>query len=165
MSLRTAIRTPRPLAPQRKRRRIVAATGIGWSLMVLGAVLTSGSGEASVLGHFVNGFGLGMTFAVYLMLMMPWKLGLPSLKGYQADERQHLQLLQAYTLAYRVIGVAVLLGAMYLLIGSDEGTRLPLPHTREQWYPVFWAAILLVGALPTAILAWTEPDFDDGGQA
>lgn len=156
MSLQSAIRSPRPLASRAKRRLTVLAVVIGWCLMVIGAVLQSSPDASPLPGLTLAGFGLGITFVAYILLMIPWKLGLPSLRDSSSDERQRQQLLQVYTLAYRVIGVMVLLGMMYLLTAS--GGTLPLPHTHAGWYPVAWAAIILIGGLPTAILAWTEPD-------
>ena len=45
---------------------------------------------------------------------------------------------------------------LYAMIGLDNGWWLP--RTFNELQAVFWGALLLASTLPSAILAWTEPD-------
>ncbi len=74
----------------------------------------------------------------------------------ELDERQ----MQIRNLAYRnaYIGVSALIVIILLYLLLAEGFRLPVPIGYNQINPLFWTIWTIVMTLPSAILAWTEPE-------
>ncbi|MBO0933798.1 hypothetical protein [Fibrella aquatilis] len=79
-----------------------------------------------------------------------WQLG--NAPDNQLDERQLQVRNRVYRLAY--IGVATLVLA--LLLVAIFG--FPLPQGFDDVQPFYWTIATIVLTLPSAILAWTEPD-------
>jgi hypothetical protein len=129
-------------------------------------------------------------FAVFLAIMYlgysatprwPWWLAVPAIvtfvatgyafvrlamaPGYAADtldrfldERQRLVRDRAYRVAYYVVtGLMILLSVGVIYIAGSEDTW---SAWREPALFLPWAAFI-VGSLPTAIVAWAEPDPPD----
>lgn len=155
-----ALSTPRPLAPLARRRRLVLMAGIGYALflsMVALASVVSLPDAVLIAGSLV---GLVLAFMGGIQLMKPSHLGLPEGRAAHLDERQWQRLSQAHILAYRLLGALFLLAVFYFLLAFKNG-HLPIPRSDFAWFSVYLGAILFVPALPTAILAWTEPDLTD----
>lgn len=79
-----------------------------------------------------------------------WQLG--NAPDERLDERQLQIRNRIYRLAY--IGVATLVLA--ILIAAIFG--FPLPQGYDNVQPFYWTISTIVITLPSAILAWTEPD-------
>ncbi len=79
-----------------------------------------------------------------------WQLG--NAPDNQLDERQLQVRNRIYRLAY--IGVATLVLAV--LIAAIFG--FPLPQGYDNVQPFYWTISTVVITLPSAILAWSEPD-------
>jgi hypothetical protein len=76
------------------------------------------------------------------------------------DERQQLVRNRAYTLAYQIVGGLFLILTLLTLIALNNGTDW-LPRSLNEFNAVFWGLWLLTTTLPTAVLAWTEPDISE----
>jgi hypothetical protein len=63
----------------------------------------------------------------------------------------------AYRLAYTVVATIVLLFGLFGTVALDGG-KMWLPQTYNQASYLLWGAILLTLTLPSAIIAWTEPE-------
>jgi len=75
----------------------------------------------------------------------------------QLDERQ-VALRNAASLdAFRVVATSLLLGIIWVALGVDKSLWW-VPKTYNEWNMVFWGAIVMTLALPSAFLAWREPD-------
>ncbi|SEJ91753.1 hypothetical protein SAMN04488058_1367 [Deinococcus reticulitermitis] len=150
----------RPLAPRRLRRRLVLTMGLGYGLYLGTVALSSAAAlppAALIAGALL---GLGLMFAGGIRLMKPSRLGLPEGRVHELDERQAQRLAQMHILAYRLLGALFMLAALYFTLAFRNG-QLPIPRSDFAWTSVYLGAILLIPVLPTAILAWTEPDLED----
>jgi len=67
---------------------------------------------------------------------------------------------RAYLESYRVFVAVVLVGLLVVGIGSDVVDR-PLLVDFDVVQPVLWAGILYGMLLPSAVVAWGEPDLDE----
>ena len=101
---------------------------------------------ASLLGLAA---GIGMIIYLYRGTGF-WQLG--NAPDERLDERQLQVRNRVYRLAY--IGVATLVLA--ILIAAIFG--IPLPQGYDNLQPFYWTISTVVLTLPSAILAWTEPD-------
>ena len=76
------------------------------------------------------------------------------------DERQQRVRDRAYLHGYQALGATIVFGGIYALLAWDTRAKLGLwlPRTWNETQAVFWGLFLLALTLPTAIIAWTEPD-------
>jgi len=138
------------------RRRIVLTAFGGYAFVLLVNLLHGLDGVPEGLWKGLAGLGLVLTMLGAIPLMSPSRIGLPEGRDRDMDERQWQRLSQAHIRAYRVLGLVLLLGGLYLQIAHRWHLPLPTPHFN--WLTLWPGAALLIPALPTAILAWTEPD-------
>lgn len=108
---------------------------------VVGILLTAGL----ILGTFIY---------LYVNTNL-WNLGNGPDKN--LDERQIQVRNNAYRHAYTVIASLVVVIGLYYAIALDKDA-LWIPQTYDQASYFLWGAILLTMTLPSAILAWTEPE-------
>ncbi len=158
---RTALHRPAPPSGRTIRRALVLATYLGY--MVLVAMFWARSVRDLpnwfLLLILVPGFVTLLSFAglytsTYSMADQPDK---------RLDERQRMVRDRAYRLAYQVVATVLLLLIFYAMVAIDGGD-LWFPRTLNQFSAIFWGAMLLTTSLPTAMIAWTEPDeVDDEG--
>lgn len=149
-----------PLAPLGQRRRVVLLTFGGYALVLLVLALQS----LFKLGDWILllpiPLGMVATFIGGIQLMKPSRLGLPEGRDRTMDERQWQRLSQAHTVAYRILGMIFLLSTGYFY--AAHGQNLPLPTSSFAWSTIWLGAAIFIPVLPTAILAWTEPDPAEG---
>lgn len=83
-------------------------------------------------------------------------------RGNDLDEREHAIRDRAYYRAYKILSSIALCVLFYYVIALDSNV-LPLrvPQAEGSRMAVFLCAFLLVTTLPTAILAWDEPDLEE----
>lgn len=152
---RTALQRPVPSSGRTIRRALVLATYLGYILLVamfwarsvrdLPAwflLLVLAPGSVTLLSF------VGLYTATHSIADQPDK---------RLDERQRLIRDRAYRSAYQVLAAVFLMSALYSYIALDSGS-LWFPRTANQLNAFFWGAMLLAMTLPTAIIAWTEPD-------
>ncbi|GMA15851.1 hypothetical protein E5F05_06710 [Deinococcus metallilatus] len=147
---------PRPLAPLATRRRLVLMAVGGYTLFLLTVGLDSAFGLPDGLLIPLALVSMLLLFRGGIQLMKPSRLGLPEGRDHQMDERQWQRLAQAHITAYRLLGALFLLAVVYFLLAFKH--HLPTPSTSFAWMSLYLGAIIFIPALPTAILAWTEPD-------
>lgn len=152
---RTALHRPVPPSGRTIRRALVLATYLGY--MVLVAMFWARSVRDLpnwfLLLILVPGFVTLLSFAglytsTYSMADQPDK---------RLDERQRMVRDRAYRFAYHALAAVFLVAALYAYIALDSGS-LWFPRTSNQLNAFFWGAMLLATTLPTAVIAWTEPD-------
>jgi hypothetical protein len=130
------------------RRRWVAVTGVGFAVALAAAVAGLVPLALAGLLAFLVG-GAGTTISVS---------NIGDRRASVLDERQLARRDRAYRLAYGAIGWPLSFLLVYLMFVLASGRPL-LPEEFVQVGAVVLAgAIMLVVLLPTAILAWTEPD-------
>lgn len=79
------------------------------------------------------------------------------------DERQLALRNAAYLDAYRLVSAIVLLGVIWIAVGTDKGFWW-IPSSYDEWNIVFWGLFLYTTSLPSALLAWREPDRLEEGE-
>lgn len=147
----------RPPLSQRQRRLLVLGLyggfGIfGWS----GAAHSLSLSAGSVAGGCAL---LGMLWAFW---MLATRVGLPDPSDPNLDERQ---LQRVYAVGYTAYGALFFLmlgGLVYLFFAQGGVLTLPYPRSGDEWFGPLLACLFMGMTLPTAILAWTEPDATDG---
>ncbi len=155
---------PRPLPTRAHRRRLVTvyATGLLTALVVSLLRLT-GTFDAVASGlrlPLLIVFLLAAAGVLYgtVHLAFPARLGLPQGRAADLDERQVARVAQANTVAYRALALTVLLGAESVL--RSGGHLTALQGRQDAVQGLMLLVLLTLPFLPTAILAWTEPDAD-----
>lgn len=155
--MNTRIGAPR-LLPLGQRRRLVLVGIIGFALMLLGPVLRSWfSPQAGSVWSLPSLAGLLLVFYGWARLLVPQHSGLPRPDQPGLDERQQAVVTRAYAAAYRVLAAVVLVAYLYVMLTTwfpelprvFQGAEISMLGIGLSW---------LVGGLPTAILAWNEPD-------
>lgn len=73
------------------------------------------------------------------------------------DERERQVRDHAYRFAYVGVASAFMLLITYAAIVHDSG-RGWLPRTWNESQAIVWGVLLLTWTLPSAVVAWTEPD-------
>ncbi|MFC3832199.1 MULTISPECIES: hypothetical protein [Deinococcus] len=155
--MNAGLASSRPLAPLSRRRRVVLLATGGYTVLILSIVIQELLASRSVVWLVLAVAGLVMVILGSVQLMRPARLGLPEGRDRDLDERQWQRLAQAHITAYRVLGVAFLLGSLYFYLAHNNGS-LPLPTQPFAWMTIWMGAVLFIPTLPTTILAWTEPD-------
>jgi hypothetical protein len=142
--------------PRLVRRVVVAIVLLGYPLLVAAWVglpmvgvpplvwaLTVGVLALAVIG------GAGALYA--------YRHAMAQAPDSQLDERQIAVRDRAYLSAYRVFVALVLVALLLAGVVPDILDR-PLEMTFETVQPLFWGAMLYSIILPSAIVAWQEPD-------
>jgi hypothetical protein len=75
-----------------------------------------------------------------------------------ADERQRAILQHAQAVSYRILGPAIVLVALYLIYAPMFLGHVWLPSTQVEQVELLAGFALLLGTLPAAVIAWSEPD-------
>lgn len=152
------------LEPQSYRRKTVIAYALALALILVSGALRSYGASPSYRNSFLEfAYVFPMLLAVALGIyafagLGPRGMALPRMTAHGSadhlDEREKGRLMQAQLTAQRIYaGLAALTMLTYVFTG-DGFIRFPA------WsFAVF--TIGLVTYLPTAILAWTEPDLED----
>ena len=91
-----------------------------------------------------------------MTLFTSWVWHAANNPDHDLDERQQRVRDRAYLYGYRGLGSAVVVVSVYAGIAFDNAWWLPT--TWNQVQAVVWGVLLLAVTLPTAILAWIEPD-------
>jgi hypothetical protein len=136
------------------RRRLVAAVYGGYAALVVAGVLLGRLGWAWQ-SLFPVLFGVA-GFAGFFVLRRAVQLA-ADLPDAALDERQRAVRDRAYVAAYRYVGALFFLAAVYGGLAWDSGL-LWLPGDWVAIQAIVWGVFLLVTTLPSAALAWDEPE-------
>ncbi len=141
-----------PLVKRSLRRALVVGCYGGYALLVLAWVFTP-----TPLREILS-LWLGLLCVTCMgMLLMPNILGVSGGMETLLDERQRALRHRTYVRAYSVLAGLVAFVALYVFIAVDAGT-LWLPRSNLALQAVLWGVLILVVTLPTALVAWMEPD-------
>lgn len=155
----TTLPVPVPV-PRASRRRLVLGSYLGFALFVaLTLSLPPLFRALSWSKYLVLLPVLPLVSLVVwcsFRLLQPQRLGISDGTDELLDERQRLLRGRAYLNAYRVLGLLFMLLLLYISLAVDQGW--PMPHGYSAWNLLYMAALLLSLTLPSALLAWTEPD-------
>jgi hypothetical protein len=148
-------RLPEPTRAWR-RRAVLAAYG-GYALTV--AIFWIGYAADFGPKFRALGFVPGIVYLVGFFALCSRSLGAWSIANDSdnaLDERQQRVRDRAYRPSYWVVSLILLLGAAYVQLADSSGWWLP--SSTEAFQGITWTLIFLTMTLPTAIIAWTEPD-------
>ncbi len=139
-----------------RRRAVLAAYG-GYALTV--AIFWIG--YAADLGPRFRALGFipGLVYLVGFFALCSRGLGAWNIANDSdsaLDERQQRVRDRAYRPSYWVVSLILLLGTAYVQLANNSGWWLP--SSTEAFQGITWTLIFLTMTLPTAIIAWTEPD-------
>jgi hypothetical protein len=144
---------------RRQRRLHVLGLYGGYLAVALSWALASHLGQPLL---FVLVIAFGLVFLNSLVKLglghKPWNItGKPDA---ELDERQVQLRNRVYYLAYGLLSSILGVGLIYWYIATDaQRLALWLPSSPVEVGAVFWGLLLLLSSLPTAVLAWLEPDF------
>lgn len=142
---------------RRLRRRFVLIGAAGLLALVLTAFLQASGVERafwlplSVIGIVAMVFG----WARFLFGLV----GLPNPNEPELDERERTVVTRSYATAYRILGSLVVAVAAYVAL-SDLFPDLPTAGEIADRSGLLLALLWTVLGLPTAVLAWNEPDLE-----
>ena len=145
-----------PLPGRAQRRRLII------TMYVLCPVLIGVCWWLHLVVHPAFSFAM---IGVAVVLILLWsrlisRKYLTNLPLNQLDERQQAVRGHAYQTAYRILTGLVMLLGLYVGIGSFNA-QLFLPRDFWAWMIAFFALVILITSLPSAVFAWTEPDPQD----
>lgn len=153
----TGLHDHNPPAPLTRRRFSVPLGYGAWALLLLASALGL-LGMGGSLGKWAD--VLALISILGCVLTLAAASGLPNSKNLQLDEREQSRVTWAYASAYRLwLGVAGVLMLGYVVIDLT-GFDLDWPHT-NLFGTLPLPGFICAYTLPTALLAWTEPDPHD----
>ncbi|MBC7928564.1 MAG: hypothetical protein H7039_23210 [Bryobacteraceae bacterium] len=142
-----------------KRRSVVAATVITYVATCVFAVdaRTSSGLLLAVDLAFAALAGLGLVGCWLALVSLTRQYGFPGdLRLFTSrDERQSGVRHHAFVRGYMILTALVCSGVVYWMAPPEIGLPLPDPAYRG---PLLFGLIVFCTLLPTAIIAWTEPD-------
>lgn len=149
-----------------QRRRMVVLLYLGYPLGVGAVWLSEQLREANAFplvyaAGAVAIVGILATIVAYFKLMGRTTVNLPNISGRALDERQRRVRDGAFRGAYYTLMTLVtLIGAAVLLV-SIFGNAPTFSVTNGTAQVTWWGIFIVTNTLPTAIIAWNEPNPDD----
>ena len=138
------------LMPLASRRRLVVIGAVGL-LIIFASIFIPGT-TASVL-KLLPVIGILLMVYGWGRFILPNSSGLPQPNQLGLDERQQQVVTSAYATAYRILACGVMLVGISILF-----TNLPEMMQMADKTMLFVALVWTIISLPTAVLAWNEPD-------
>lgn len=148
-------------APTRRARRLTVTVFTGGLLLVTAASLLALGGldaprNLAVRATFL--LGAVLTLAGAARLALPTMQGLQTRRAGQLDERQQWRVAQALAASYRTVSLLLFALVGVLTFATPAAVaRLVRPGSLGSAGLLF-TLVFLLASLPSAILAWTEPD-------
>ena len=146
---------PAGWTPRYLRRRFVLGCALGYGGLLLFWLLAS---RLSTVWLFAPAALCALVFLVSFARIFygvqPWNVANRS--DAEVDERQRAVRERAHYLAYNSWGVAFGAGLFYWYFAGEFGWWLP--RAEPERTAVFWTLLLSFALLPSAVIAWLEPD-------
>jgi len=141
--------------PRRTRRLLVLETFLGYPLLVAGHTLLVMTDRVPVTLWAPVAIALMALSLIGVAIVYSWAKPRADSSA-RLDERQRAMLDRAHVIGYGVLGTVItLLSGALALVASFDG---PILVTMEGLTPFLIALGLYLPILPSAILAWIEPD-------
>ena len=141
-----------------QRRLLVAAIYLGLVTYVVEALMAESTWWLSVVGFF----GFFATIVIHFSLLLPFTQRIADEKESKLDERQAAVRNRAHRTAYQILGSVVMLALVYTSISLGYfSNQLWTPEiTADNASTIAMGAVFFIITLPTAIIAWNEPDLE-----
>ncbi len=143
-------------SPRSLRRILVVGVLAGYPLFVTAWVGLPAIGVTGLVWAIVVA-GLGLGVLLGALGLYQFQRSMAHTPDAQLDERQIAIRDRAYLVSYRILATFMLLAIFALSIAPDVLDR-PLAVTFETMQPLMWGALLYSFILPSAVIAWQEPD-------
>ena len=141
--------------PRRVRRRFVVGYALGYGGLVLFWLLASLLDNPWLFAPAaLCGLAFSLSFKRIFVGVQPWNVANRS--DAEIDERQRAVRERAHYLAYNSWALGFSLGLLYWYFAGEFGWWLPRSYNERT--AVFWTLLLSLVSLPSAIIAWLEPD-------
>jgi hypothetical protein len=139
----------------RRRGSVVALYG---SYVIICAGVAVNANATTPIVHAVAGAlmlagGAAACYGVVTLLGRTF-VNAPNVRDSALDERQRARRNEALVRAYPVIGMFTAVSLLYMMAGD----AWPALRNDTVIEALFWGIFLLAISLPSAIIAWTEPD-------
>ncbi len=145
-----------------ERRIVVVATYAAFALALLLAPYGKADGllwlRAAAIGLAVTG---AAGYAAILGYSKRFAVRSQRCEHVVPDEREAAVRDRAMARAYTVVAVATIIGGAWMWIAADD-PRHWTPRTGTDWFEVLVVTQVVMGSLPQAMIAWGEPDADEG---
>lgn len=146
---------------QARRRGLVLTLYASYALLVTCFALASATGPGFVFTLALLPVGLLLVFAFLALsqIALPYSsegvgVTLPPL-----DERQVQVRDRAFYRAYQILASIFGLWIVYESIARDMTRQwFWFPSTTDEYQAIVWGYLLVAMTLPSAVIAWTEPD-------
>lgn len=151
----TPLSAPSSSLPRRVRRRYVVLYTLGYFGMLLFWLLGS---SLHAVWLFVPAALCALVFLVSFARIFygvqPWNVA--NQRDPDLDERQQAVRNRAYFFAYNVLSAVLGVALLYWYFAGDLGWWLPRSDAGR--VAIFWTLLLALISLPSAFVAWLEPD-------
>lgn len=147
-----------PIPPRHVRRRNIVLLAVSYPLASLILWTTLRESSFFALAHLTSTVLILWFLAIERVGRVGKAIG-DDIDG-RLDERQLAVRNAAYLDAYRIASGIVLLGVIWIALGLDLGLWW-VPSTYDEWNIIFWGLFIYLMTLPSAFLAWREPDRSD----
>jgi MFS family permease len=148
----------------RRRRRVLVAA---LYLLVAAALVALPGASDAVPSPRPQVFGVILIalllIGVYLGVFA--SVGNFAVRGAVLDERERAQRDRATAIAYRVLGVMIVVATFYAILANTHRLGLPIPTDAGELVAFMIPLYFAVLSLPAAVLAWTLPDPDPEPEA
>lgn len=140
------------------RRMLVLVALLGYPLFVLAWLFLPAAGITG-LPWAIAVAVLGLAVLMAAAMLYLFRRSMAQAPDAMLDERQVRIRDRAYLTAYQVFAGITLVALLLLGIGADA-LDTPITLTFDVLQPVIWGTILYGIVLPSAVVAWQEPDLD-----
>lgn len=142
-----------------KRRFFVALMYASYiTIAILPGFARGQSGLLATLGFTATGVAGILLFGCWLALTgLLHEYGFPGDHRLftSRDERQTAVRHRAFVRAYAILAALLCAACVYSAIAFDAGFWIPDAGAR---HPILFGLVFLTASLPSAVIAWTEPD-------
>lgn len=157
-----------PIDRRSRRRGLVVVLYASYASLVACFALAENSGLGLVFaaGLLPSGVALMSAFWALSQLALPYTTEGTGRKAEMVDERQLQVRDRAFYRAYQILSSLFGLWVVYEGIArTNERQWFWVPQTFDEYQAIVWGYLLVSMTLPSALIAWTEPDLVDTDDA
>ena len=150
-----------------RRRALVVVLYASYALLVTCFALAERSGVGLIFaaGLLPSGLALMSAFWAISQLALPYATEGTGRNEPLVDERQLQVRDRAFYRAYQILSSVFGLWVVYEGIArTNERQWFWVPQTFDQYQAIVWGYLLVSMTLPSALIAWTEPDLIDSDE-
>ena len=154
-----------PIDRRSRRRGLVVVLYASYAALIACFALSSSTGFGLVFaaGLVPSGVALMSAFWALSQLALPYATEGEGRNTALVDERQLQVRDRAFYRSYQILSSLFGLWVVYEGIArTNERQWFWVPQTFDEYQAIVWGYLLVSMTLPSALIAWTEPDLIDG---